>query len=86
MKGMKGKALIVVGVLIVAAGITGLVHPQWQGRDKKVDVDFGGQHYVVNTRRIVHLPVGFCIAIIVMGGCTTALGALTRVKASQTEK
>lgn len=83
---MRGMTLIVLGTLILAAGVVGLVHPQWQGRDKKTDVDFGTQHYVVNTRRIVNLPVGFCISIMVMGGCTAALGALTRAKSHQAQK
>ncbi|MGH9574899.1 MAG: hypothetical protein ACRD40_15385 [Candidatus Acidiferrales bacterium] len=83
---MKGRMLIVVGILIVAAGVIGLIHPQWQGRDKKTDVQFGDKHYVVNTRRIVRLPVGFCISIMVMGGCTAALGAITHAKAHQTQK
>jgi hypothetical protein len=83
---MKGMTLIIIGILIVTAGITGLIHPQWQGRDKKVDVDFGDKHYVVTTRRIVNIPVGFCISIMVMGGCTTALGAVTRAKSRQAQK
>ncbi|HKQ86040.1 MAG TPA: hypothetical protein VJS43_04640 [Candidatus Acidoferrales bacterium] len=83
---MKGMTLIIVGTLIVVAAVIGLVHPQWQGRDKKVDVEFGDKHYVVTTRRIVNVPVGFCISIMVMGGCTVALGAVTRAKARQTQK
>jgi len=83
---MKGMTLIILGTLILAAGITGLIHPQWQGRDKRTDVEFGGKHYVVNTRRIVNIPTGFCISIMVMGGCTIALGALTRAKAHRAQK
>jgi hypothetical protein len=83
---MRGITLIVVGTLIIAAGVAGLIHPQWQGRDKKVDVDFADKHYVVTTRQIVNIPVGFCISIMIMGGCTAALGAVTRAKARQTQK
>jgi len=83
---MKGRMLIIVGALIVAAGVVGLIHPQWQGRDKKTDVTFGDKHYVVNTRRIVRLPVGFCISIMVMGGCTAALGAITRARSQRIQK
>lgn len=83
---MKGMTLIILGTLILAAGITGLIHPQWQGRDKKTAVEFGDKHYVVNTRRIVNIPVGFAISIMVMGGCTAVLGAATRAKARQAQK
>jgi hypothetical protein len=77
---MRAILLIVVGTLIFAAGIAGLVHPQWQGRDKQTSVDFGDKHYVVTTRRIVDIPKGFCISIIVLGGCTATLGVMLRSK------
>lgn len=83
---MKPIFLIVIGLLVVAGGITGLIHPQWQGRDKKMDVQYGDKHYVVTTRRIVDVPVGFCISIIVAGSCTTALGLITRAKSRHDEQ
>jgi hypothetical protein len=81
---MRATVFIVIGVLFVAAGITGLIHPQWQGRDKKMDVDVQGNHYVVTTRRIVDIPPIFCGAVIVAGLCTAALGGITRSKARRT--
>jgi hypothetical protein len=81
---MRAIAFIVIGFIFVAAGVTGLIHPQWQGRDKKMDVDVQGSHYVVNTRRIVDIPPIFCGAVLVAGLCTAALGGITRSKARRT--
>jgi hypothetical protein len=80
---MKGTILIIVGILFVAAGVTGLVHPQWVGREKKVSVEFNSKQYEVSTRRVTDIPTGFSIAIIVMGACTAALGGITRAKTRQ---
>lgn len=80
---MKATFLIVIGLLVVAGGITGLIHPQWQGRNKKMDVQYGDKHYVVTTRRIVDVPIGFCISIIVAGSCTAALGLITQANSRQ---
>jgi hypothetical protein len=80
---MRGTALIVIGILFVAAGITGLIHPQWQGRDKKMEVDLGARQIEVTMRRITDVPPLFCGAIIVAGLCVAALGGITRVKAGQ---
>jgi hypothetical protein len=77
---MKGTILIVVGILFIAAGVAGLVHPQWVGREKKVSVEFNSKQYEVSTRRVTDIPVGFSIAIIVMGACTATLGGVTRAK------
>ena len=81
----KGIFLIVVGLFVFAAAVVGLIHPQWQGSDKKVDVAYGTQHYVVTTRRIIDIPVGFCISIMIAGGCTAVLGAITRAKSRNPE-
>jgi hypothetical protein len=80
---VRGAILIVVGILFVAAGVTGLVHPQWVGRENKVSVEFNSKQYEVSTRRVTDIPAGFSIAIIVMGACTAALGGVTRARARQ---
>jgi hypothetical protein len=78
----KGNLLILVGILFVVAGIVGLVHPQWQGRDKMIEVDVGGRQLEVTTRRITDIPPAFCIAVIVAGLCTAGLGGINRAKAT----
>jgi hypothetical protein len=83
---MRGNSLIVVGVLLIAAGITFLVHPQWQGRDKKVEVEVGTKQLEVNTRRVTDFPPLFSGAILVMGICVTALGGISRTKAKPSTK
>jgi hypothetical protein len=78
---MKANFLILIGILLVAAGITGLVHPQWVGAEKKVQVQFGTKQYEVATRRVTDIPWQFSTSVIVMGSCCTALGLITRAKA-----
>ncbi len=78
---MRAIFLIVIGSLVLAGGITGLVHPQWVGQEKKVQVQFGDKTYEVATRRVTKVPIGFSVSIIVMGSCCTALGLITRAKA-----
>lgn len=79
---MRGNALIIIGILFVAAGVVGLVHPQWQGRDKKMDVNVGSKQVEVTTRRVTDVPPLFSWALIVAGGCTALLGAISRPKSS----
>jgi hypothetical protein len=83
---MRGTPLIVIGILLVAAGITGLIHPQWQGRDKKMEVDVGGKQLEVTTRRIVDVPPLFCGAVIVAGVCVALLGGISRARATSPKR
>jgi hypothetical protein len=78
---MKINALMAIGVLFVAAGVVGLVHPQWQGSDHEMDVSVAGKTVIVNTRRIVDIPPLFCGAVIVAGVCVVVLGGLQKGKA-----
>ncbi|HTZ73662.1 MAG TPA: hypothetical protein VMB47_07070 [Candidatus Aquilonibacter sp.] len=78
---MRAIFLIVIGILLVGAGITGLVHPQWVGSEKKVEVQFGAKQYEVATRRVTDIPMPFSGSIIVMGSCCTALGLILRARA-----
>ena len=77
---MKGNVLIVIGLLFVAAGVAGFVHPQWQGRDKEMDVEVAGQKLKVTTRRVTDIPPVFSGAVLVAGICVAALGAISRTK------
>lgn len=74
----KLNSLIVIGVLLIIAGIVGLVHPQWEGRDNKMEVDLGSQKVQVNTRRVTDIPPLFAGSIIVVGLCVIGLGAISR--------
>jgi hypothetical protein len=81
---MKGNALVLVGFLFVAAGITGLIHPQWQGRDKKAEVDIGSRSVEIDTRKIIDFPPLFSGAVLVIGLCTAGLGGISRRKSRAT--
>ena len=75
---MRGKALIVIGILFVIAGIIGFIHPQWQGRDKIMEVDVAGKQLQVTTRRVTDIPPLLSGAVLVMGICIAALGFISR--------
>jgi hypothetical protein len=77
---MRGKALIFVGVLLIVAAIVMFVHPQWQGQDKKLEVEVAGKQLEVTTRRVTDIPPLFSGAILVMGVCALALGQISRPK------
>lgn len=79
---MKSVFLIVIGLFLAAAGITGFVHPQWQGRDKKIEVDVGSKELQVTTRRVTDIPPLFSGAVLMAGLCTAALGGILRLKAN----
>ena len=75
---MRGNKLIVIGILLAIAGIVGFIHPQWQGRDKIMEVDVAGKQLQVTTRRVTDVPALFSAAVLVMGVCTMALGYISR--------
>jgi F420-0:gamma-glutamyl ligase len=75
---MRGNILIVVGILLAIAGIVGFIHPQWQGRDKIMEVDVAGKQLQVTTRRVTDVPPLFAAAVLVMGVCTAGLGYVSR--------
>jgi hypothetical protein len=79
---MRGKALLLVGLLFVVAGIVMFVHPQWQGRDKMMEVDIAGKQLEVTTRRVTDVPPLLSGAIVVMGLCVASLGGISRRKAA----
>jgi F420-0:gamma-glutamyl ligase len=80
---MRGKALMIVGILLTIAGIVCFVHPQWQGRDKIMEVDVAGKQLQVTTRRVTDIPPLFAGAVLVMGICTAGLGFISRPAAKK---
>jgi hypothetical protein len=81
---MRGKALVIIGILLAIAGIVGFIHPQWQGRDKLMEVDVAGKQLQVTTRRVTDIPPLFAGAVLVMGICTAGLGVISRPTAKKT--
>ena len=81
---MRSAFLIVVGLFLATAGIVGFVHPQWQGQDKKIEVDVGSKQLQVTTRRVTDIPPLFSGAVLVAGLCTAALGGIVRSKERST--
>lgn len=77
---MKSVFLIVIGLFLTAAGIAGFIHPQWQGQDKKIEVDVGSKQLEVTTRRVTDIPPVLSGAVLVAGVCTFALGGILRAR------
>jgi hypothetical protein len=79
-KKKKVNFLMVTGVLFAIAGVVGLVHPQWQGRDHAMQVEIAGKEVQVNTRRVIDIPPLLAGALVVMGVCVAMLGGIQEAR------
>jgi hypothetical protein len=64
---MKFHPIAIVGILLVAAGIAALIHPQVAMPAKMQEVDVGAGKAIIETRRIVTFPWPFSALLIVAG-------------------
>jgi hypothetical protein len=64
---MKFHPIAIVGILLVAAGIAALLHPQVAMPAKKQEIQVGDGKAIIETRRIVTFPKGFSVLLIVAG-------------------
>jgi hypothetical protein len=64
---MKFHPIAIVGILLVAAGIAALIHPQMAMPAKKQEIEVGAGKAIVETRRIVTFPRGFSVLLILAG-------------------
>jgi hypothetical protein len=65
---VKIKLFAVVGTLLVIAGIAGLVHPQILLPAQKKELPEGDSKIIVETRRILRVPVLYGVIVILSGG------------------
>ncbi len=64
---MKFHPIAIVGILLVAAGIAALIHPQVAMPAKKQEIQVGEGKAIIETRRIVTFPRGFSVLLIAAG-------------------
>jgi hypothetical protein len=64
---MKFHPIAIVGILLVAAGIAALIHPQVAMPAQTQEVDAGPGKAIIETRRIVTFPWPFSVLLIVAG-------------------
>jgi len=64
---MKFHPIAIVGILLVAAGIAALIHPQVAMLAKKQEIQVGEGKAIIETRRIVTFPRPFSVLLILAG-------------------
>jgi hypothetical protein len=64
---MKFHPIAIVGMLLVAAGIATLIHPQLAMPAKKQEIQVGTGKAIIETRRIVTFPRAFSVLLILAG-------------------
>jgi hypothetical protein len=65
---MKDKQFAIFGILFIALGIAGFVHPRILMPGKQNDVQVGGQQMIVETRRVIEIPAFLSGFFILAGG------------------
>jgi len=71
---MKIHPFTVFGVLLIALGIGGLVHPNLSIHSKKDEVQIGSTKAIIETQHIVQIPAIFSGVLILSGGLLLFLG------------
>ncbi len=64
---MKFHPIAIVGILLMAAGIAALIHPQVSMPAKKQEVPIGEGKAIIETRKIVTFPRPFSALLILAG-------------------
>jgi hypothetical protein len=77
---MKFHPIAIVGILLVAAGIAALIHPQVAMPAKKQEIQVGEGKAIIETRRIVSFPWPFSALLIVAGAGQAILTCKVRVR------
>jgi len=72
---MKIHPFLLFGLLLIALGIGGLVHPNLSIHSKKDEVQIGSTKTVIETQHIVQIPAIFSGVLILAGGLLAFLGA-----------
>lgn len=70
---MRFHPIATVGILLVAAGIAALIHPQMSMPAKTEQVQVAGGKAIIETRRIVTFPKPFCALLIFAGAAQVFL-------------
>ncbi|MGA8143280.1 MAG: hypothetical protein WB987_05255 [Candidatus Acidiferrales bacterium] len=73
---MKFNSLAVIGVLFIALGIGGLVHPNVVMPAKKQEIQIAGNKVIMETRRVVTIPGVLGVVVILAGGAALLLSQI----------
>jgi uncharacterized membrane protein HdeD (DUF308 family) len=65
---MKIHPFTVIGVLLIAAGIAALIHPNLSMPSRKRELQISGQKVIMETTRIVEIPKVFGVLLMIAGG------------------
>ena len=77
---MKFHPIAIVGILLMAAGIAALIHPQVAMPATRQEVEVGTGKAIIETRRIVTFPWPFSALLIVAGAGQAFLTCKVRVR------
>ena len=64
---MRNKPFLLIGLLLVIAGVASLIHPQFNYRVSQSVQQVGPAKIEYETQRIIRLPLWFSIPIITIG-------------------
>lgn len=78
---MRFHPIAIVGILLVAAGIAALIHPQLSMPARTEEVQVASGKAIIETRRIVTLPKPFCALLIFAGAAQIFLVCRVRSRA-----
>jgi hypothetical protein len=70
---LKFNLLVIFGILFLALGIGGLVHPNIVMPGKKQELQIAGQKVIMETRRVVTVPGMLGVLLILAGGAALFL-------------
>jgi hypothetical protein len=70
---VKFNSLVIFGILFLALGIGGLVHPNIVMPGKKQELQIAGQKVIMETRRVVAVPPVLGVLLILAGGAALVL-------------
>ncbi|MGC1944515.1 MAG: hypothetical protein WA664_12225 [Candidatus Acidiferrales bacterium] len=73
---MKFNSLAVIGVLFIALGIGGLVHPNVVMPAKKQEIQIAGNKVIMETRQVVTIPGVLGVVVILAGGAALLLSQI----------
>ncbi|MFZ3331259.1 MAG: hypothetical protein WA197_11550 [Candidatus Acidiferrales bacterium] len=78
---MRFHPIALVGILLIAAGIVALIHPQISMPAKTEEIQVASGKAIIETRRIVTFPKAFCALLIFAGAAQIFLVSRVRSRA-----
>jgi hypothetical protein len=73
---LKINSLALLGLLLVALGIAGLVHPNVVMPGHKQEIQIAGSKVIMETRRVITIPGVLGVLVILAGGAAVLLSQI----------